>query len=157
MNYCLLKCILLAMMSIRTFHLLLQCLVLQHQIVIESLLTSYQAEYQLKKIETFEIALERIMSNLANGRANLKFNNSVLVRKSLSLSHGKFFLNLYIAYELNTWPSNPTNDFLLKTILFGTANQSEMHTKVNLLIMVQEQHLMEKASGFLVMTLLEVL
>ena len=62
------------------------------------------------------------MSNLANGRANLKFNNSVLVQKSLSLSHGKFFLNLYIAYELNTWPSNPTNDFLLKTILFGTAN-----------------------------------
>ena len=27
--------------------------------------------------------------------------------------------NLYIASELNKWPCNPTNNFLLKTCLFG--------------------------------------
>ena len=31
-----------------------------------------------------------------------------------------FILNLYIVYELNTWPRNPTNNFILKNCLFGT-------------------------------------
>ena len=61
------------------------------------------------------------MSNLANGRVNLKFNNSVLVKKkSFSSLYSKFILNLYIVYELNTWPCNPANNFILKIVLFGT-------------------------------------
>ena len=32
----------------------------------------------------------------------------------------KFILNLYIFYELTTWPRNPTNNFTLKKFLFGT-------------------------------------
>ena len=32
----------------------------------------------------------------------------------------KFILNLYIFYELTTWPRNPTNNFSLKNFLFGT-------------------------------------
>ena len=31
-----------------------------------------------------------------------------------------FILNLYIAYELNTWPRNLANTFTLKKCLFGT-------------------------------------
>ena len=60
------------------------------------------------------------MSNLVNGRVILKFNNSVLVQKSSSSLHSNFLLNLYIVYELNNGPCNPTNSFLLKIRLFGT-------------------------------------
>ena len=60
------------------------------------------------------------MSNLANGRVNLKFNNSVLVKKSFSSLYSNFILNLYIVYQLNTWPRNPANNFILKIVLFGT-------------------------------------
>ena len=60
------------------------------------------------------------MSNVANGRLILKFNNSVLVQKSLSSLYSNFISNLYIVYELNTWPRNPYNTFTLKNCLFGT-------------------------------------
>ena len=29
-------------------------------------------------------------------------------------------LNLYVVYELNNWPRNPTNNFTLKNCLLGT-------------------------------------
>ena len=35
--------------------------------------------------------------------------------------HSTFIVNLYIAYELNTSPRNPANNFTLKNCLFGTA------------------------------------
>ena len=37
-----------------------------------------------------------------------------------SLCSNFIFLSLYIVYELNTWPRNPTNNFTLKNCLFGT-------------------------------------
>ena len=30
-------------------------------------------------------------------------------------------MNLYIVYELNNWPPNPTNNIPVKNCLFGTA------------------------------------
>ena len=60
------------------------------------------------------------MPNSINGRVILKFNNSVLVQKSSSSLYSSFILNLYIVYELNNWPRNPTNNFLLRNCLFGT-------------------------------------
>ena len=60
------------------------------------------------------------MSNLANGRVTLKFNNSVLVRKSSSSLYSNCILNLYIVYELNNWPCNLTIKFSTKNCLFGT-------------------------------------
>ena len=36
-----------------------------------------------------------------------------------------FILNLYIVYELNNWPRNPTNDFTLKKTFFGTVKLVE--------------------------------
>ena len=38
----------------------------------------------MKKINQSDIGLETTMSNLANGRVDLKFNNSILVQKSFS-------------------------------------------------------------------------
>ena len=60
------------------------------------------------------------MSNLANGRVILKFNNFALVQKSSPSLCSNFILNLCIVYELNNWPRNPTNSFSLKNCLFGT-------------------------------------
>ena len=60
------------------------------------------------------------MTNLANGRVILKFNNSVLVQQIFSSFYSSFILNLYIVYELNTWPRNPTNNFTIKNCFFGT-------------------------------------
>ena len=73
-----------------------------------------------EKIKPFDTNLEPTMSNLANGRVTLKFNNSVLVPKIFSFLYRNFILNLWIVYELNTWPRNPTNNFALKNCLFGT-------------------------------------
>ena len=55
-----------------------------------------------EKIKPFDTNLEPTMSNLANGRVTLKFNNSVLVQKIFSFLYRNFILNLWIVYELNT-------------------------------------------------------
>ena len=34
--------------------------------------------------------------------------------------YSDFILSLYVVYELNNWPRNPTNNFTLKNCLFGT-------------------------------------
>ena len=60
------------------------------------------------------------MSNLANGGVNLKFKNTVFVQKSHSSLYDNFILSLYLVYELNHWPRDPTNNFPLKYFLFGT-------------------------------------
>ena len=51
---------------------------------------------------------------------NFDTNNSVSVQKRFSSLYSYFDLNLYIIYELNDWPRNPTNSFLLKNCLFGS-------------------------------------
>ena len=73
-----------------------------------------------QKIKPFDTNLEPTMPNLANGRIKLKFNNSVLVQKVFLHCIVTLFLNLYIVYELNTWPGNSTSNFPLKNYLFGT-------------------------------------
>ena len=71
-------------------------------------------------IKPFDTGYESTMSNLAKNRVHLKFNNSVLEQKSFPSSYSNFILNLYIVYELNTWPRNPAINFTLKIYLFGT-------------------------------------
>ena len=61
-----------------------------------------------RKNKSFDTNLESIMSNLANGRVILIFNNSVLVQKSSYSLHSNFILNFYI------------NSFPLKNCSFGT-------------------------------------
>ena len=60
------------------------------------------------------------MSNLTNCKVILKFSNFVLVQKRFPSLYSNFILNLYIFYELNAWPRNPTNNFTSKNCLFGT-------------------------------------
>ena len=45
-----------------------------------------------EKNEPFNTGLEPTMFNLANGRINLKFNNSVLVQKTFSLLYSILFI-----------------------------------------------------------------
>ena len=73
-----------------------------------------------ENIEPFDTKLEPPMSNLANVRVTLKFNNPVLVQKSYSSLYSNFILSLYIVYKWNKWPRNPTNNFTLNNCLFGT-------------------------------------
>ena len=73
-----------------------------------------------EKIKPFDTSLATIMSNLANGKVNLKFNNSVLAQTNSSSLYSNFILNLYIVYELNDWLHDPSNNFSLKNCLFGT-------------------------------------
>ena len=86
-----------------------------NQKVTNSILTGVSPD----KIKPFDTNFET--SNLKNARVILKFNNSVSVQKiknsplcSISI------LNLYIGYELNNQPRNPSNNLTLKNCLFGT-------------------------------------
>ena len=65
-------------------------------------------------MKPFDTGPEWAMSHLANGRVNLTFNNSVLMQKSFFSLYCNFILNVYMAYELNTWAHNPANNFTLK-------------------------------------------
>ena len=62
------------------------------------------------------------MSNLANGKVSLKFNNPVLVQKKSSSLDSNLILNLYIFYELNDWSYNPGNNFTLKSVYLAQSN-----------------------------------
>ena len=70
-----------------------------------------------EKIKPFDTNFEPSMSNFANGRVTLQFNSFDLVQKRSSSLYGNFILNLCIAYELNNWPRNPSNNFPLKNSL----------------------------------------
>ena len=98
------------------------------------------------------------MSNLANGRATLKFKNSALVQKCSSPLYSNFNWNWYIVCKLNKWPRNPTNNFALKSVYLVQSNKKkEENKKVNLIKMVEESHLVEKAHEVLVIVSLEKL
>ena len=43
--------------------------------------------------------------------------------------YSNLILNLYIVYELNNWPCNPTNNFPLKIFLFGKVKLVRNATK----------------------------
>ena len=69
-----------------------------------------------QKNRPFYINLECTMSNLAYGRATFKLNHSVLVQKSTSSLYSNFSVYLYVVYELNNWPRNPSNNFPLEVV-----------------------------------------
>ena len=52
-----------------------------------------------EKKKPFDTNLELILSNFANGKIILKFNNSVVVQKNYALLHSNFILNLYLVFE----------------------------------------------------------
>ena len=75
-----------------------------------------------EKVKPFDTNLEATMSNVANGRVILKFNNSVLVQKNPSSLYSNFILSLYIVYKLNSLPHNPTNNFTIKIVYLVQSN-----------------------------------
>ena len=72
-----------------------------------------------EKVKLFDTNLELTMSNLANSRVILKFNNSVWVEKSYYSLYSSFILILCIVYELNNWPQASINNFPREFFLFG--------------------------------------
>ena len=53
-------------------------------------------------------------------KIGIKFDNDALaVEQNNYLSK---FVNVYIAYDLDAWPRNPTNNFKFKNCLFGATN-----------------------------------
>ena len=61
------------------------------------------------------------MYNLAIGRVNQKFDNSISVQKRFFSLYSNLILNLYIVYESNTWLRNPTI-LLSKTVYLVQSN-----------------------------------
>ena len=78
------------------------------------------------------------MSNLANGKVIIKSTKSLLVQKSSFPLYSNFILNLYIVYELNHWPHNPTNTFKVKNCLFDIDKLTRNAYKSKFIIMVKE-------------------
>lgn len=65
----------------------------------------------------FNPSLALIMTNLANDRVSIKSSNSVLGQSS-SLLYITLILQLYLVYEINTLPRNPSNNFTIKVFYF---------------------------------------
>ena len=61
------------------------------------------------------------MYNLAIGRVNQKFDNSISVQKRFFSLYSNLILNLYIVYESNTWLRNATI-LLSKTVYLVQSN-----------------------------------
>ena len=70
------------MMVVKPLWLFPQCLTHQYWITVKKLLTGYQLEYHPPKIKLIDTNLAPTMSNLANGKVSLKFNNNVLAQKN---------------------------------------------------------------------------
>ena len=58
---------------------------------------------------------------------------------------------------MDSWPRNTFNIFILKNCLFGATNIKKISINISGGIVAMEQHLIEKVSGFFVMTLLGML
>ena len=57
---------------------------------------------------------------LSGYRIGIKFDkNTLAVEQNNYLTK---IVNVYIVYELYTWPRNPTNNFKFKNCLFGATN-----------------------------------
>ena len=90
-------------------------------------------------IKPFDTNLEPTLSNLANDRVTLKFNDSVLVQKSSPLLYSNLSLNSSIVYELDGWSPNPTNNFPLKNCLVGTFKLVRNAIKTKFIYNVEEK------------------
>ena len=47
-------------------------------------------------------------------------------------------VNVYIAYDLDAWPRNPTNNFSFKNCLFGATNVVKIVIKKSMCIMAMK-------------------
>ena len=80
----------------------------------------------------------------------MQFNNIALnVKENDNMAK---FVNVYFVYDLDYWPRNPLNNFVLKSCLFVATN---MLIKVSMYIV--GQHLMGQVYVVSVMTLLGIL
>ena len=69
-----------------------------------------------EKLKPFDANLDLNMSNLPYSGVILKFNNSVLLQKKSNSLYSNVISSLYIVYDLNNCPRNPSNSFKLKIV-----------------------------------------
>ena len=69
------------------------------------------------------------------------------MKKSFFSLYSNFILNLHIVYELNNWLRNSINNFPLQIYFSGTTKLVRTIIKVNLPVVVEEKHLIEKVHG----------
>ena len=67
-------------------------------------------------------------------------------------NYGSQIANVYIDYNLDPWPKNPTKNFKFKSCLFGETGV----IKKGMCISAMEWHLVVQVHGVLIMTLLEI-
>ena len=68
-------------------------------------------------------------------------------------------VNIYVVYDLNAWPKDPTNNFKLKNPLFGATNIVKHNDKENIWYVYSGCRITfdSVGSGVLVMAMLEML
>ena len=75
----------------------------------------------------------------SNGRYNSKFKPLYTAfLHSILLSFLSKIANVYIVYDLDVWPRNPTNNFKFKNRLFGPASVVKVEIKKSMCIVATE-------------------
>ena len=73
---------------------------------------------------------------LSGYRIEIKFDKDTLaVEQNNYLTK---IVNVYIVYELNAWPRNPTNNFKFKNFLFGATSVVKIVIKKSMCIVAME-------------------
>ena len=91
----------------------------------------YVLSWKSKGIYTFKLTLS--YTTLFNNtkffghRAGIKLDNRVLVVEQNNYTSK--IINVYIVYDIDTWPKNPLNNFTLKNCLLGATNTVKNNNK----------------------------
>ena len=59
---------------------------------------------------------------LSEFRMGIKFDKDPLVVEQNKMQHESKIINVYIVYDLDAWPGNPTNNFKFKNCLLGATS-----------------------------------
>ena len=91
----------------------------------------YVLSWKSKGICTFKLTL--LYTTFLNNtkffgyRAGIKLDNRVLVVEQNNYTSK--IINVYIVYDIGTWPKNPLNNFTLKNCLLGATNRVKNNNK----------------------------
>ena len=89
---------------------------------------------------------------LSGHRMRIKFDkNPLAVEQKNYLAK---IINIYIVYDLDTWPKDPTNNFKFKNCLFGATDIVKNSDKEKYVYSGYGKHLIVQISEVLIMTLL---
>ena len=101
---------------------------------------NYVLSWKSKGIYTFKFTqLYTIFLNstkISGYRTGIKCDNSILVVEQNNYTSK--IVNFYIVFNLDTWPKNLLNNFILKCCLFGATNIVKINVEENFFIVALE-------------------